>query len=126
MSPTASDHSKPARTAPRPHSPSLDRWEDEGGPVGPKKTSPPAAPAPSFKNVRDQRDTASGCRERAAADLLEAASLATLNGRLRMESSAAMWTQRAELLGRLEASFDARQAAVRESVAGDEEAPLRT
>ena len=72
------------------------------------RTSPAAPPFP--KLVREQRDSAAGCRERAAADLLEAASLATVNARQRMESSAARWTVRAELLDRLEASVAARQA----------------
>ena len=91
----------------------------------------PGRRAPSMKKAgaspllplnREQRDTAAGCRERASADLLEAATMATVNARAKMESSAANWTLRAELLDRLETSFEARKAA---ASVGDEE-PLRS
>lgn len=55
-------------------------------------------------------DQAAACRARAAADIEQAATLSTANARRVLESSAASWTVRAELLDRLEASFNARQA----------------
>ena len=52
-------------------------------------------------------DTAAGCRDRAAADLLASLAMSTSNGRLRLETSAASWTARAELLQRDEEKFEA-------------------
>ena len=92
---------------------------------GPGRRAPSTkkAAAATFRPLDgDQRDTAAGCRDRASADLLEAAKMATVNARAKMESSAANWTLRAELLDRLEASFDARKVA---AAARDEE-PLRS
>ena len=65
--------------------------------------------AKTIRSVRDQRDTADGCRERAAADLLRSVSMLIANERRRMESSAASWTARAELLERLEAGMESRR-----------------
>lgn len=90
--------------------PDLEGWEDDGGMPAPKRRpSAKPSPMPRVSANREQRDTAAGCRDRAAADLLEAATLATVNERRRMESSAASWTARAELLSRLEDSFEARR-----------------
>lgn len=120
------DHAHTQNPAPGRRSPSIERWEDEGGPPMPQRSAPPAKPARSMRSLsHERRDTAAGCRERAAADLLESATLATVKGRQRMESSAASWTERAELLDRLEASLAARQSAVQESP-DDDEAPLRS
>ena len=89
----------------------LDRWRDEGGTGAPRRrAAKSAAAASAVRANRDQRDTAEGCRELAAADLLKAAPMLIANERARMEASAASWTARAELLARLEASFAARQA----------------
>jgi hypothetical protein len=74
------------------------RWVSEGRTMNP-------APQPSGK---DTRDTAAGCRDRAAADLAQALAASTANGRRMLESSAASWTSRAELLGRIEAGIEAR------------------
>ena len=70
---------------------------------------------PSSAPVRSRRpeDTALGCRAKAEADLARADALVGDHVRWRFEHSAAAWTARAELLGRLEAKFAAR--AVREA-----------
>ncbi len=80
--------------------------------TGPAETRAPKRPAatPAARARRDKRETAAGCRERASADLLKSVPMLIANERARMESSAASWTARAELLERLEASFAARQA----------------
>ena len=49
-----------------------------------------------------KRDTAELCRERAAADLLASTAMINAHQRARMETSAAVWTQRAEMLQRFE------------------------
>ena len=49
-----------------------------------------------------KRETSELCRERAAADLLESAAMINANQRLRLETSAASWTQRADMLQRVE------------------------
>ena len=54
-------------------------------------------------------DTAAGCRDRAAADLLASTAMATRNGQQRLEASAASWTARAELLQQDEDDFEARR-----------------
>lgn len=56
-------------------------------------------------------DTSAGCRGRAADSLAAAAAMDTRNGRVRMETSAATWTARAELLQRLELRIEAREKA---------------
>ena len=56
------------------------------------------------------QDTVQGCHDRAAADLLEAATIIGTNQRLRLERSSHSWTLRANLLDRLEKSFDKRRA----------------
>lgn len=69
----------------------------------------PRSQMPAAQAVRRMpEDTALGCRERAAADLLESVTMATANQRLRLESSAACWTVRADLLHRLEESSERR------------------
>lgn len=47
---------------------------------------------------KERRDTAEGCRERAAADLLKAATMGTEHGRQMLERSASSWSLRAEAL----------------------------
>jgi hypothetical protein len=56
--------------------------------------------------LKERRDTAEGCRERASADLLEAVTMATAHGRQMLEKSAASWNARAELLQRAEAGIE--------------------
>jgi hypothetical protein len=68
-------------------------------------------------------DTAVGCRELAAADLARASLMDTANGRRRLESSALSWTSRAELIQRLDDSFEARQAAASAEWADGEDPP---
>jgi hypothetical protein len=69
-------------------------------------------------------DTVAGCRDRAVADLAQSLRMDTVNGRERLELSASSWTTRANLLQRLDDSFEARQAA---AIAEwqDGEAPLK-
>ena len=59
------------------------------------------APGPLLK---ERRDTAEGCRDRAAADLLAAVAMTTSHGRHMLEQSAAAWSIRAELLQQVEPS----------------------
>jgi hypothetical protein len=59
--------------------------------------------------LKQPADTAAGCRDRAAADLLAAATMTTRNGQLRMESSAACWSARADLLQRMDDGFHAQR-----------------
>jgi hypothetical protein len=56
-------------------------------------------------------DTVAGCRERAEASLASAALTGSANGRRRLESSAASWTSRADLIERIDDSHDAHRAA---------------
>jgi len=68
---------------------------------------------PALARPRAQKqpqDTATWCRARAAADLALAGDIRVDNGRLRLEHSAASWADRADLLERLEASYQARVA----------------
>ena len=59
---------------------------------------------------RLRKDTAGACRDRATADLLTSVVMATSNERLALERSAQAWTLRAELLERVERSFEKRRA----------------
>jgi hypothetical protein len=83
------------------------------------------APA-AAKVPRDQRDSAAGCRERAAADLLAGAAFASLNEQRRMELSSAVWIKRAELLDRMEASAEARRTVGPNAADGEELAAARS
>jgi hypothetical protein len=67
---------------------------------------------------RKPEDCAEGCRAFAASD--EERALASVNGHMRatFERSAAAWKDRAGLLDRLEASFDARAASARAEPTG--------
>jgi len=49
-------------------------------------------------------DTVVGCRGRAEADLLASVAMLTANERVRLETSAASWTARANLLQRMDDS----------------------
>src|SRR5689334_1771226 len=57
-----------------------------------------ALPRMAAKAVKAPFDTAAGCRIRADADLLASVSMLNANERMRMETSAASWSARAELL----------------------------
>ena len=61
------------------------------------------------KTEKELRDTAAGCRERASSDLVKALATSTLNGRQVLETSAASWTKRGEMLERIEAGIARRQ-----------------
>ena len=75
------------------------------------RSSPPIPVA--YRPNKKGRDTAEGCRDRANADMLQALSMTTANGREALERSAASWTTRAMMLDRLEDGMEARQVAPR-------------
>ena len=75
------------------------------GPTGSETMNP--GPQLQAKNTRD---TAVGCRDRATADLVQANAASTANGRRVLETSAASWGARAELLQRIETGIEARLA----------------
>lgn len=77
------------------------RWLTDGG---------TANPAPQGRS-KDTRDTATGCRDRASADLAQALAASTANGRRVLETSAASWSSRAQLLQRIETGIEARLTA---------------
>jgi hypothetical protein len=74
------------------------------------------------ESVRSKRESAAVCRERAANDLLASVSMLNANQRLRMETSAAMWAARAEVLQRVEDGVARRTAetAAKRVVIGDQ------
>jgi hypothetical protein len=71
-----------------------------------------AAPAARHQaeSIRTKRESAAICRERAANDLLASVSMLNANQRLRMETSAAMWAERADILQRVEDGLAERTA----------------
>lgn len=87
----------------------IENWLDDGGSIRPS----PATPERRQTRARQPADTVQGCRDRAAADLLASVAMTTANARRKMESSAHSWTARADLLQRLDDSFEARIAAQR-------------
>ena len=95
-----------------PRSPATEAWVNEGGSVAPSAADPtPVRAAPGVRRAnKAPQDTEAGCRARAAADFAQAAGMDTANGRLRLEHSGASWASRADLIHRLDASFDARRA----------------
>jgi hypothetical protein len=78
-------------------------WVSKGSTLNP-------SPGPLLKQ---RRDTAEGCRDRATADLFEAATMATTHSRRMLERSAASWNARAELLQCIEAGSETRLNAFR-------------
>ena len=74
-------------------------WISKGSTLNP-------SPGPLLK---ERRDTAQGCRDRATADLLQAVAMITAHSRQMLERSAASWTARAEMLQRVEVGIAARQ-----------------
>lgn len=60
--------------------------------------------------MRGNRDTADRCRERASADLLKSVTMLTANERMILERSAASWSERAQLLDRVEGARVTLQA----------------
>ena len=59
---------------------------------------------------RTKRESSQICRERSASDLLASVSMLNDNQRVRMETSAAMWAERADMLQRVEDSLAERTA----------------
>lgn len=75
-------------------------WEGEGGiPAAPRA---PAALRHIVRSGKRAEDTEAGCRANATADLLRAHAPGGDFMRLRLEHSAAVWSERADLLARLE------------------------
>lgn len=85
----------------------LDGWLDDGGSMRPKMARPARKP----RSSKQPADTVAGCRDRAVADLLAAAAMSTRNEQLRMEASSASWGARADMLQRMDDSFEARMKA---------------
>ena len=85
--------------------------EPRPGLAGPApKPSPYRKVMPTrFHTGRRAEDTMAGCRIRAAADLDKAAAPEGRYMRARLEHSAAMWSERADLLGRIEAGAEERR-----------------
>ena len=83
----------------------IDNWLDDGGSVRPDPVRTVRKP----RSLKKPSDTVAGCRDRAAADLLAAATMTTRNGQLRMEASSASWTERANLIQTMDDSFEARR-----------------
>jgi hypothetical protein len=77
-------------------------WINDGSTLNP-------SPGPLLKQ---RRDTAEGCRDRAAADLLAAVTMTTAHSRHVLEVSAAAWTVRAELLQRSESGTASDRATI--------------
>jgi hypothetical protein len=65
---------------------------------------------PNAGRAKASQDRATGCRTRAEADLLAAVTMLTAKERARLETSAASWTVRANLLQHLDDNFAARKA----------------
>lgn len=84
----------------------------DGEPVADKAARPRIAGLADSRErfLNGPKDNAAACRERASADLESASQRSTANGRRVLESSAASWTARADLLQRLEDKFEARKA----------------
>lgn len=72
--------------------------------------NPVDLPSARGRTLKLPQDTVQGCRDRAAADLLQAVTVMTANQRLRLEESARSWTLRADMLDRLNKSFEKRAA----------------
>jgi hypothetical protein len=89
------------------------------------RTDPDSEGPASLARGKDARETALGCRENAAADMLRAGGMDTVNGRQVFETSAASWTKRAEMLQRIETGIEARQNAAAPA-STDEDAPELT
>ena len=74
-----------------------------------------ALPAANARTLMRPEYTVQGCRDRATADLLLAVAVLTANQRLQLERSAQTWTLRADMLNRLNKSFEKRAALDRAS-----------
>ncbi len=87
-------------------------WENEGGGLvaGAEPPASVSAPPRRVPIHRGFKESVDGCRERAAANLVQAAAKDTEQGRLRLENSAAAWIRHAELLQGLDNSQESRRA----------------
>ncbi len=84
-----------------------------------------AVPArPQARGFKQPQDTVAGCRSRAEADLLASVVMSTANERIRLETSAASWNARADLLQRLDDNYAARKAKVARDAGNEDEASL--
>jgi predicted RNA polymerase sigma factor len=84
-----------------------------------------AVPArPQVSDSKRPQDTVAGCRGRAEADLLASLVMAIPNERRRLETSAASWSARADMLQRLDDNHEARKAKVARSGAAEDEVSL--
>ena len=83
------------------------------GTIGPASvgTRMQSAPRRTVRSGKRNEDTALGCRANAAADLGRAHAPGGDFMRMRLEHSAAVWTERADLLDRLEKNFQRRMGA---------------
>lgn len=72
----------------------------------------PIDPVAPRRATKASADTVAGCTDMAAADIARSLTMDTANGRQRFEHSAAAWTARAGLLGRIERDAEGRKAAV--------------
>jgi len=77
-----------------------------GGASAPPSKTP--VPRSAVRSGRRAEDTGAGCRANAAADLARAHAPGGDYMRQRLEQSAAVWTERASLLERLEDGFRRR------------------
>ena len=85
-----------------PHSAATGCPQSEGAPrIGPLQKAP-------VRHNKRAEDTGAGCRANAAADLARAGAPGGDYMRERLERSAAVWTERATLLERLERNFKRR------------------
>lgn len=106
----------PGARGPEPYGAGIDNWDNEGGAPcsgstlasAPFQTSGRHRRPRLVRPRRQPQDTAEGCRARAGADLLRSTTMDTDQGRWRLEHSAASWSARADLLHRLEMSFQRR------------------
>ena len=105
---------------------SIEAWENEGGATPARPATGRVAvrqlPRPPHPGAKAPENTAVGCRARAAADLAAAAATGTANGRRKLQHSANVWSERGELLARLELGRRTR-AGGREAGSADRPAP---
>ncbi len=85
-----------------------------------------ALPArPPARGSKKPHETIAGCRIRAEADLLASVVMSTANERIRLETSAASWNARADMLQRLDDNHEARKAKILRARKGDGASSVR-
>ena len=101
-------------------------WDSEGGAFAPDKSRASKGPSkPRLALGNKPEDTAEGCRAMAAADRERAVAMDTDRMRFRIERSADAWTKRADLLERLEGTFNARRLGAIDGDDGNGEQDMR-